>query len=144
MGLSTDIKPLKEAIDQSQEILQQTDQQIELIVGKGGEYSNAEGEIDGDYKFARDNLRSIINNGQIVLNELTSIASISESPRAFEVLTNLMKMLTEANKDLLEIQKRVQDLREESGAKTPQNVTNAMFVGSTKDLQEMLKKQQNE
>lgn len=140
MDLSPDVEPLKNAIDESKQLLEKAETEMELIVGEGGDYSTSQLEIDGDYKFARDNMRQIINSGQMALNELSTIASVSESPRAFEVLTQMMKMLSEANKDLLEIQKRVQELRGENeghGAKTVHN--NAFFVGSTSDLQKHLK-----
>ena len=61
-------------------------------------------DIDSDYNYARENLYEIIENGSNALNDLVEIAKASEHPRAFEVVSTLMKTLTEANKDLLEIQ----------------------------------------
>lgn len=98
-------------------------------------------DIESDYRFARENLYSIIENGSTALDTLVNIANASESPRAFEVVSSLMKTLTEANKDLLDIQNKVKKLKEETGAKEPTNVTNALFVGSTAELQKLMKKE---
>ena len=69
---------------------------------------------------------------------MLEVAKASEHPRAFEVVGSLTKTLVDANKDLLDIQKKVKDLQKED--EIPQNVTNALFVGSTTELQKMLKK----
>ena len=92
-------------------------------------------EVEDDYDYARKNLRDLIDSGMGDLNTVMDIARQSESPRAFEVATNLMKTLTDTNKDLLELAKKKKELTQE---KEPQNVTNALFVGSTADLQKMI------
>lgn len=97
------------------------------------------GDIDTDYKYARENLYEIIENGSHALHELVEIAKASEHPRAFEVVASLMKTLTEANKDLLEVQAKVKKLKQEETIRGPSTVTNALFVGSTTELQNMLK-----
>lgn len=97
-------------------------------------------DIDSDYKYARENLYNVIERGSDALNNLVDIAQASEHPRAYEVVGSLIKTLTDANKDLLEIQKKVKSLKEES-KKGPDNVTNALFVGSTAELQKMINKE---
>lgn len=98
------------------------------------------GDIDTDYRYARENLYDIIENGSHALHELVEIAKSSEHPRAFEVVASLMKTLTDANKDLLEVQAKVKKLKQEENVHSgPNNVTNALFVGSTTELQNMLK-----
>ena len=92
-------------------------------------------EVEDDYDYAIKNLRDLIDSGMGDLNTVMDIARQSESPRAFEVATNLMKTLTDTNKDLLELAKKKKELTKE---KEPQNVTNALFVGSTADLQKMI------
>lgn len=92
-------------------------------------------EVEDDYDYARKNLRDLIDSGMGDLNTVMDIARQSESPRAFEVATNLMKTLTDTNKDLLDLAKKKKDLTQE---KNTQNVTNALFVGSTADLQKMI------
>ena len=92
-------------------------------------------EVEDDYDYARKNLRDLIDSGMSDLNTVMDIARQSESPRAFEVATNLLKTLTDTNKDLLELAKKKKDLTQEKETK---NVTNALFVGSTADLQKMI------
>ena len=96
-------------------------------------------DISKDYKYARENLYDVIERGTEALDYLLELAKASEHPRAFEVVGTLTKTLVDANKDLLEIQKKVRDLQAEDKKETPQNVTNALFVGSTADLQKLIK-----
>ena len=69
---------------------------------------------------------------------MIDLAKASEHPRAFEVVSQLTKTLVDANKDLLDIQKKVKDLKKEDEKEQPQQVTNALFVGSTAELQKMI------
>lgn len=96
-------------------------------------------DISKDYRYARENLYDVIERGTEALDYLLELAKASEHPRAFEVVGTLTKTLVDANKDLLEIQKKVRDLQAEDKKETPQNVTNALFVGSTADLQKLIK-----
>ena len=124
-NLPTDTKPMVEVLNDSRQIIEKLDAQND--------------EIDADYQYARDNLRSIINAAQASIEDLSSIASTSESPRAYEVLSGLIKTIVDANKDLIELQRKVKLLKQEEDSK-PQNVTNALFVGSTTELQKLIKK----
>ena len=124
-NLPADTKPMVEVLIDSRQIIEKLDAQND--------------EIDADYQYARDNLRSIINAAQASIEDLSSIASTSESPRAYEVLSGLIKTIVDANKDLLELQRKVKLLKQEEDSK-PQNVTNALFVGSTTELQKLIKK----
>jgi DNA-binding ferritin-like protein len=100
--------------------------------------SNENPDIESDYKYARENLYNVIERGSDALDNLVAIAQASEHPRAYEVVGSLIKTLTDANKDLLEIQSKVKKLKEET-KKGPDNVTNALFIGSTAELQKMIK-----
>ena len=97
-------------------------------------------DIDTDYQYARENLYGLIESGSNALNDLVEIASQSQSPRAFEIVSQLIKTLTDANKDLLEVQNKVKKLKDET-PKGPNNVTNALFIGNTTELQKLLKEQ---
>ena len=109
----------------------------QLVNREGRDFT---GDIDTDYRYARENLYDLIENGSHALHELVEIAKASEHPRAFEVVASLMKTLTDANKDLLDIQTKVKKLKQEDGVSSgPNSVTNALFVGSTAELQNMLK-----
>src|SRR6056300_203152 len=94
-------------------------------------------DISKDYQYARENLYDVIERGTEALDHLLELAKASEHPRAFEVVSTLTKTLVDANKDLLEVQTKLKKLKEED--KQPQNVTNALFVGSTADLQKLIK-----
>ena len=95
-------------------------------------------EVDNDYKYARENLYGVIEKSTDALDNLIDLAKASEHPRAFEVVAQLTKTLVDANKDLLDIQKKVKDLKREDKKENPKNVTNALFVGSTAELQKMI------
>jgi DNA polymerase III epsilon subunit-like protein len=95
-------------------------------------------EVDNDYKYARENLYGVIEKSTDALDNLIDLAKASEHPRAFEVVAQLTKTLVDANKDLLDIQKKVKDLKKEDKKENPKNVTNALFVGSTAELQKMI------
>ena len=95
-------------------------------------------DVDTDYKYARENLYNVIERGSDALNNLVEIANQSESPRAYEIVGQLVKTLADANKDLLEVQNKVKKLKEETD-KGPQNVTNALFIGNTTELQKLIK-----
>jgi hypothetical protein len=97
-----------------------------------------EDDITKDYNYARENLYDVIERGTEALDYLLELAKASEHPRAFEVVSTLTKTLVDANKDLLEVQTKVKKLKEEDKSE-PQNVTNALFVGSTADLQKLIK-----
>jgi hypothetical protein len=93
-----------------------------------------------DFEFARANLYGVIENGQEALFKLAQIADASQHPRAFEVLSTLMKTIVDANKDLLDLQKKIRDIKD---ADDPQNekaktINNNLFVGSTAELQKMI------
>ena len=100
-------------------------------------------DIKKDYEYTRGNLYSIIEKGQEAINGILELAQESEMPRAYEVAGQLIKNVADATDKLLDLQKKLKDVNEEKESKGPQNVTNALFVGSTADLQKMLKDMDN-
>ena len=96
--------------------------------------------VDSDAEYARQNLKNLIAKGNDAVDHIVSIAKQSEHPRAFEVAAGMLKNLADMNKDLLEIQKRKQDLKPKVTTNTQNiNVDKAVFVGSTSDLLKQLK-----
>ena len=95
--------------------------------------------IEDDAEYARQNLRKLIEKGNVAADHIVEIAKQSEHPRAFEVAANMMKNLADMNKDLLEIQKRKKDLTGVAESKSNINVDKAVFVGSTTELVKFLK-----
>lgn len=96
-------------------------------------------QVDADANFARDNIRTLITNGNDALEKLAYVADQSESPRAYEVLATMMKNLAEMNKDLLALQKQKRELAPQSEATKGVNIDKAVFVGSTTELLKMIK-----
>ena len=97
-------------------------------------------DVKKDYEYTRANLYSLIEKGQEAINGIMELAGESASPRAYEVAGQLIKSVADTTDKLADLQKKLKDLEEDNGKKGPTNVTNnAMFVGSTADLQKMLK-----
>ena len=99
-------------------------------------------DIEKDYEYTRGELYSLIDQGQEAVRGALEVAQESGHPRAYEVATNAMKQVADMTDKLMDLQKKVKDLDEEK--KGPKSVTNnAMFVGSTSELQKMLKQMNN-
>tara|TARA_B100000686_G_scaffold246983_1_gene256485 strand:+ start:75 stop:497 length:423 start_codon:yes stop_codon:yes gene_type:complete len=95
-------------------------------------------DIEKDYEYTRGNLYSIIEKGQEAINGILELAEDSQMPRAYEVAGQLIKSVSDATDKLMDLQKKLKDVNEEE--KKPTNVTNnALFVGSTAELQKLLK-----
>lgn len=92
-------------------------------------------DLTSDYNYSRDQYHNLIEKGNDALEDLLSIAKEGESPRAFEVVTQLINSLSATTKELLVLQKT---LKEVEGSKAPVKNENNLFVGSTKELQELL------
>ena len=95
-------------------------------------------DSDTDFQYSRENLYNIIERGSDAMDGLLEIAKETEHPRAYEVVGQLIDKLTNANKELNGLHKTMQTVKDDL-IKSPQNVTNALFVGSTADLQKLLK-----
>ena len=96
-------------------------------------------DIDKDYEYTRGNLYSIIEKGQEAINGILELAQESEMPRAYEVAGQLIKSVSDATDKLMDLQKKLKDVEEETKQKGPSTVNNALFVGSTAELQKLLK-----
>ena len=96
-------------------------------------------DIQKDYEYTRANLYSLIEKGQEAINGIMELAGEGGSPRAYEVAGQLIKSVGDVTDKLIDLQKKLKDVEEES-IKTTNNVTNnAVFVGSTSDLSKLLK-----
>ena len=96
-------------------------------------------DIRNDYEYTRGNLYSIIEKGQEAINGILELAQESEMPRAYEVAGQLIKSVSDATDKLMDLQKKLKDVNEEEKSKGPNTVNNALFVGSTAELQKILK-----
>ena len=97
-------------------------------------------DIRKDYEYTRGNLYSIIEKGQEAINGILELAQESEMPRAYEVAGQLIKNVADATDKLLTLQQKLKDVEDEKESKGPTTVNNALFVGSTAELQKLLKK----
>ena len=127
------MKKLNEKLSEALEI-----EPIELV--SSNEIVEVKDPIEDDAEFARQNLRDLIEKGNEAADHIIAVAKQSDHPRAFEVVAGMLKNLADMNKDLLEVQKRKQDLQPKVTNNT-QNLTidKAVFVGSTAELLKQLK-----
>ena len=95
-------------------------------------------DMDSDYKYSRENFYNLIERGQDAIDGILEIAKESEHPRAYEVVGQLIKNVSEVTEKLADLQDKMKKLKElpETG---PKHVTNALYVGSTAELQKLLK-----
>ena len=97
-----------------------------------------EEDIDNDYKYQRENFYSLVERGQDAIQGILELAKESEHPRTYEVAGNLIKQVAEVTEKLGDLQEKMRKLKEVPNS-APKNVTNALFVGYTAELQKMLK-----
>jgi hypothetical protein len=95
-------------------------------------------DIDDDYKYQRDNFYNLVEKGSTAIDGILELAKEGEHPRAYEVAGNLIKQVAEVAEKLGDLQEKMRKLKEVPN-NAPKNVTNALFVGSTAELQKMLK-----
>jgi len=95
-------------------------------------------DIDNDYKYQRDNLYALVERGQDAIEGILEIARESDQPRAYEVAGNLIKNVADVTDKLMILQEKIKKVKEESNT-SPKNVTNALYVGSTAELQKILR-----
>jgi len=105
---------------------------------------DVETEVEDDYQLARKTMRSLLQRGESVLDEISDIARSSEHPRSYEVAGQMMKTLSEVAKDLIDLQKQVKDVRvDKKETQTIQQQNNIVFAGSTDDLINLLSRNES-
>jgi|TARA_R110002020_G_scaffold386967_1_gene597710 hypothetical protein len=97
-----------------------------------------EEDIENDYNYQRQNFYKLVDQGSNAIEGILELAKEGEHPRAYEVAGNLIKQVAEVTEKLGDLQEKMRKLKEVPN-NAPKNVTNALFVGSTKELQNMLK-----
>ena len=95
-------------------------------------------DIEKDYEYQRENFYNLVEKGSSAIDGILELAKESEHPRTYEVAGNLIKQVAEVTEILGDLQEKMRRLKEVP-SNAPKNVTNALFVGSTKELQTMLK-----
>jgi hypothetical protein len=131
--MSDNYEKINEALDIESEIVE---------VEKTSQLKSADktkNDIEKDYEYTRANLYSLIEKGQEAINGIMELAGEGGSPRAYEVAGQLIKSVADTTDKLIDLQKKLKDVEEDT-KKTTNNVTNnALFVGSTSELQKLLK-----
>ena len=126
---------IDDALNTKCEIVKSEDKPAELTLP-----NKSDQDLTKDYEYSRANLYSLIEKGQEAINGIMELAGESASPRAYEVAGQLIKSVADTTDKLADLQKKLKDLEEDSTSKGPNSVTNnAVFVGSTSELQKLLK-----
>ena len=109
----------------------QTKENTELVIPQ-------DKDPDSDFEIGRENLYKLLDKGNDAIDGILALAKEGEHPRAYEVAGQLIKTVADVSKDLLELQEKLKKIKEvpKTG---PKSVTNALFVGSTTELQKLLK-----
>ena len=133
----TNYDPIAEALNVKSEIIPTPE---DVVSKKKNQMKKVEGQDVGkDYDYTRGNLYSLIEKGQEAINGIMEVAGETASPRAYEVAGQLIKSVADTTDKLMDLQKKVKEVEEDTN-KTTNNVTNnALFVGSTSELSKMLK-----
>ena len=124
-------------IDDALEIVTDKSKPIEIEDVKSVKYEKD--DLDRDYEYTRGHLYSLIEKGQEAIDGIMEISQESGSARAYEVTGQIIKSVADATDKLLDLQKKIKDIKEPKD-KGPSTVNNALFVGSTAELQKLLKK----
>ena len=98
-----------------------------------------EKNIDNDYKYSRDTYYELVEKGKQSLELMIEVERESEHPRAFEVLSGMIKNISDVNDRLMDLNKKKKDIDKKDEVKKIANTTNNLFVGSTTELQKLLK-----
>ena len=98
-----------------------------------------EKNIDNDYKYSRDTYYELVEKGKQSLELMIEVARESEHPRAFEVLPGMIKNISDVNDRLMDLNKKKKEIDKKDDIKKVANTTNNLFVGSTTELQKLLK-----
>lgn len=107
------------------------------IIGSKSSIKKEPTTEENDYEYARENFYNVIEKGTQALEEMLDVAKASEHPRAYEVVSTLMKTLVDANKDLVAMGEKMKKSEDPEEKKSVTN--NNLFVGSTSELQKLLK-----
>jgi hypothetical protein len=135
--MKDDYNEIEESIDIESKIVSVEEDSIEIV--KEVKDITKVDDLKKDYEYTRANLYSLIEKGQEAINGIMELAGESDSPRAYEVAGQLIKSVGDVADKLIDLQKKVKDVEDDS-SKSSSNVTNnAVFIGSTSELSKLLK-----
>ena len=99
--------------------------------------------IQSDYDYSRQTYYELIEKGRESLEDMIEVARASEHPRAYEVISGMIKNISDVNDKLMDLNKKQKDINKEEEPKQIGNTTNNVFLGSTSDLQKLLQQDEN-
>ena len=112
---------------------------IEKSLAVISDYNNKDNEFKEDYEKSRENLYQLLDTGKDAVEGILEVAKETDHPRAYEVVGQLLKTVTDTNIQLLEIQQKRIDIENAEVKQGDTNIQNALFIGSTADLQKLMK-----
>jgi|TARA_B110000977_G_C10731364_1_gene359178 hypothetical protein len=121
LGITAEVMPIEKPKEVSKDVIVPEDK-----------------DPDIDFETGRKNLYNLLDKGNEAIDGILSLAKEGEHPRAYEVAGQLIKTVSEVSQNLLDLQEKLKKVKEVPNT-GPKNVTNALFVGSTTELQKMLK-----
>ena len=130
---------LNEVLNIAEEVLEKKEDKnpLEIVNEKPVAPENA--DVNTDFDTGRGELYNLLEKGNTAIDGILALAKEGEHPRAYEVAGQLIKSQSEIAQNLLDLQDKLKKIKDIKGD-TPKNVTNALFVGSTTELQKMIKK----
>ena len=128
---------LNTTFEESTEIVSSKDIRNEVVKNKKEIKDLTKPDAEQDYKKIRKNLYGLMGDGQNAIDGILKVATEGDSPRAYEVVAQLLKTVSEINKDLMDLHKQVKEVNKEENVYN-NNTTNAIYVGSTSDLQDLI------
>ena len=131
---------LNEVLNIAEEVLDKKEEKNPLeVANEKPAVVIPQADVDTDFDKGRGELYKLLEKGNEAIDGILSLAKEGEHPRAYEVAGQLIKTQSEVAQNLLDLQGTLKKLKEEKGS-VPKNVTNALFVGSTTELQKLIKK----
>ena len=139
LGILSDVEPrIKAPDDYKRSPVMKMPAQELVNTGQASPVVDMSDYIDNDYAYQRQNFYNLVEKGTDAIEGILELAKESEHPRTYEVAGNLIKQVAEVTEKLGDLQEKMKKLKEVPD-NAPKNVTNALFVGSTAELQKMIK-----
>jgi len=131
---------LNEVLNIAEEVLESKEEKnpLEIVKDKPVVVSPKSDDVETDFETGRGELYRLLEKGNEAIDGILSLAKEGEHPRAYEVAGQLIKTQSELAQNLLDLQDKLKKIKDVKG-ESPKNVTNALFVGSTTELQKMIK-----
>ena len=135
---------LNEVLNIAEEVLESKEQKnpLEIVSEKPVAVIPKSDDVETDFETGRGELYKLLEKGNEAIDGILSLAKEGEHPRAYEVAGQLIKTQSELAQNLLDLQDKLKKIKDVKG-EGPKNVTNALFVGSTTELQKMIKNNKN-